>query len=95
MKKKKTKKKKNYLLVWKENFVKNTPSSFHFHFLSNLERSSFGGLGKKTAEPHYVSLPLPSQPNTLIFTFLIFVFHPPYSTSNHPPYSTSNQMDPK
>ena len=52
------KKKKNLcLLVAKQNFVKIIVSHFHFHFLPNLGRSSFGGLGEKIVGPYHFSTP--------------------------------------
>ena len=66
------------MLVGKDNFIKNTFFTFYFHFLSNLERSSFGGLGEKIIRHHHFSPPSsPNQtpiPPIFSFYFLLFFF---------------------
>ena len=68
-----TQKKKLCLLVAKENFVKIIVSHFHFHFLPNLGRSSFGGLGEKIVGPYHFSTP--SHLTHLLSYFPLLLFH--------------------
>ena len=84
------KKKKNCLLVGKENFVKNKSSHFYFRFLSNLKRSNFGGSEEKIVRLHHFSL-LPSfttkhtpPPPTHQFSLLFYIFFSFCSPQNHP-----------
>ena len=67
-----TQKKKLCLLVAKENSIKIIVSHFHFYFLLNLGRSSFGGFWEKVAGPYHFSTSLPSHSFFLIFSTLIF-----------------------
>ena len=61
------------LLVVKQNFIKIIVSHFHFHFLPNLGRSSFGGLGEKIVGPYHFSTP--SHLTHLLSYFPLLFFH--------------------